>query len=195
MSKVSDSPPSRASHRFNNDLRYRGNDHARQRLLTPSYLLEPIRAALGGVIDLDPCTEPDNPTAALRFFTAVDDGLAQSWDADTIYVNPPYSKAREPWIARCVEASGAGSRVVALIPAHTDTRLVQRCLDTASTVCFIRGRVKFGVPRANGRQEAASHPSAVFGWNVDLFPLREQGIVLGLNGRAHVGVLREAHGS
>ncbi|WP_459986852.1 hypothetical protein, partial [Nocardioides sp. AN3] len=32
----------------------------------------------------------------------------------------------------------------------------------------IKGRVKFGLPRANGRQVAASHPSALVGWNVDL---------------------------
>ncbi|AXQ64156.1 hypothetical protein I5H56_gp099 [Mycobacterium phage KristaRAM] len=33
---------------------------------------------------------------------------------------------------------------------------------------FIKGRVKFGVLRNNGRQEAASHPSVLFGWNVHL---------------------------
>src|SRR5690625_4107952 len=105
-----------ATHRFNNDLRYRSGDHDRQRQLTPPYVLEPVRAALGGTIDLDPCTEPDNPTRAERFYTVDDDGLALPWDADTIYVNPPYGKAREPWVLRCIDAAKTGSGVVLLVP-------------------------------------------------------------------------------
>lgn len=54
--------------RFDNDLRYRPGDHPAQRQLTPVYVLEPVRAALGD-IDLDPCTELDNPTSAHRFYT------------------------------------------------------------------------------------------------------------------------------
>lgn len=155
-----------AQHRFNNDLRYRGDDHEMQRQLTPAYVLEPVRVALGG-IELDPCTEPDNPCGADRFFTAESDGAGQPWDAATIYVNPPYSKARERWVARCIEAAASGSqRVVLLMPSHTDTRLFHRTLETASHVVFIKGRVKFGVLRANRRQEAASHPSCLIGWNL-----------------------------
>ena len=157
----------KAAFRFNNDLRYRENGHPNQRQLTPPYVLEPARAALGG-IELDPCTEPDNPCKAERFYTEADDGLSQPWDAATIYVNPPYSRAREPWVERCIQAGAEGRGVVLLIPAHTDTRIFQRALSTATAVVFIKGRVKFGVLRANRRQEAASHPSALIGWNVDL---------------------------
>lgn len=155
-----------ASHRFNNDLRYRDDSHEMQRQLTPPYVLEPVRQALGG-IELDPCTEPDNPTDALRYFTAEVDGAEQSWDAETIYVNPPYSKARERWVRRCIQAAAAGSRVVLLMPSHTDTRLFHLAIQSASHVVFIKGRVKFGVLRENRRQEAASHPSCLIGWNLD----------------------------
>lgn len=172
-----------ASHRFNNDLRYRSGDHAMQRQLTPAYVLAPIRAALGG-IGLDPCTEPDNPTGADRFYTIDDDGLSQPWDASTIYVNPPYGKAREPWVEACIAAGSEGRRVALLIPAHTDTRVFHRIFETANAVCFIKGRVKFGVLRKNRRQEAASHPSAVVGWNVDLAPLSAIGRVVPLLGVA-----------
>lgn len=41
-----------AQHRFNNDLRYRDNDHEMQRQLTPSYVLEPVRQALDGLQEL-----------------------------------------------------------------------------------------------------------------------------------------------
>lgn len=154
-----------ASYRFNNDLRYRDDAHEMQRQLTPAYVLEPVREALSG-IELDPCTEPDNPTGAVHFYTAATDGAEEPWDAGTIYVNPPYSKARERWVARCIEAAAAGSRVVLLMPSHTDTRLFHRAIETASHVVFIKGRVKFGVLRENRRQEAASHPSCLIAWNL-----------------------------
>jgi phage N-6-adenine-methyltransferase len=176
-----------AAYRFNNDLRYRGDDHEMQRQLTPHYVLEPVRVALGG-IDLDPCTEPDNPTGARVFYTAEMDGAATSWNSPNIasvYVNPPYGKARERWVERCIEAAAHGSRVVLLMPSHTDTRLFHRATETASHVVFIKGRVKFGVLRANRRQEAASHPSCLIAWNLPTAePLAELGAVWNLRARA-----------
>ena len=140
-----------------------------QRQLTPSYVLEPVRAALGGTIGLDPCTEPDNPTGAVKFFTIEDDGLANPWGfADSIYINPPYGEARGAWVDRAMGIAASGTPVVMLIPAHTDTRIFQKALTTASAMVLIKGRVKFGVLRDNGRQQAASHGSALLGWNVDL---------------------------
>ena len=168
-----------ANHRFNNTLRYRGNEHPNQRQLTPPYVLEPVRTALGR-IDLDPCTEDDNPTAANNFYTVADDGLAQPWEGN-VYCNPPYGKAREPWVKRCIEHAAQGEKVVLLIPSHTDTRVVQSCFRSANFAVFIRGRVKFGVLRENRRQEAASHPSVIFGWNVDLTGCEALGCVVKLN--------------
>lgn len=176
-----DGPPfisRQARHRMNNDLRYRPADHERQTQITPRYVLDPIRDALGGVIDLDPCTLPDNPCKAERFYTTADDGLARPWAATTIYVNPPYSKAREPWVARCIAAAEHGSAVVLLIPAATDTRIWQRAAASSSDIVLIRGRVKFGVLRENRRQAAASHPSSLIGWNVDLSPCSSLGMVV-----------------
>jgi hypothetical protein len=166
-----------ANHRFNNDLRYRDDHHEMQRQLTPPYVLDPVRQALGG-IELDPCTEPDNPCAAARFYTVATDGAEQPWDASTIYVNPPYSKARERWVRRCIAAAEADSRVVLLMPSHTDTRLFHLAIATASHVVFIKGRVKFGILRANRRQEAASHPSCLIAWNLtDVGPMADLGAV------------------
>ncbi len=160
--------PVDASHRFSNDLRRRGGDHIMQRQLTPPYVLEPVRAALGGSIGLDPCTESDNPTGAETFYTVDDDGLSKVWWERSIYINPPYGEARGDWVKLAQGAALRGSKVVMLIPAHTDTRIFQSALTTASAMVLIKGRVKFGVLRDNRRQEAASHPSALIGWNVDL---------------------------
>jgi hypothetical protein len=171
---------SHARHRFDNDLRYRDPSHPNQTQLTPPYVLEPVRAALGGEIGLDPCTEPDNPCGAKWFYALPEDGLIltwRRWNTDfTIYVNPPYGKAREPWVRRCVEEAGRGRRVILLMPAATDTRIFQEALSTSTAAVFIKGRVKFGVLRPNRRQVAASHPSALIGWNVDLVPCAHLGL-------------------
>lgn len=164
-----------ASHRFNNDLRYRDDFHPNQTQLTPPYALEPIRQALGGVIELDPCTEPDNPTGATRFYALPVDGAEQPWDAESIFCNPPYSKARERWALRCIGAGERDARVALLIPAHPDTRIFQKLMRSAHAVVFVRGRLKFGIPRDNGRQQAASHGSAILVWNCDVEPLRTLG--------------------
>lgn len=170
--------PSAAAFRFNNDLRYRAEDHENQTQLTPGYVLGPVRSALGG-IELDPCTLPDNPVGAERFYALPVDGAEQTWDAATIFCNPPYGKARERWVEKCIAAGQEGSRVILLIPAHTDTRVFQRAQPTTSHVVFIKGRVKFGVLRPNRRQVAASHPSALLCWNVeDATPLAVLGLVV-----------------
>lgn len=155
---------------FNNDLRRRPDTHDGQLHLTPGYVLEPVRWLFGGRIGLDPCTTSDNPVAADQFITPPADGAAAPWVADTIWCNPPYGQARNRWVGRCIEAGTAGARVVLLIPAHTDTQVFQRALGSATTVLFVQGRIKFGTPRpdGSGRQMAASHPSALLGWNVDL---------------------------
>lgn len=166
-----------ASHRFNNDLRYRDDHHPNQTQLTPPYALEPIRKALGGIV-LDPCTEPDNPTGADRFFTPPTDGAEEPWDAESIFINPPYSRAKDRWAERAMQAGSQGSRVALLIPAHPDTRIAQRLLASAHAVTFVQGRLKFGIPRENGRQQAASHGSAIYTWNADTSALESLGATL-----------------
>lgn len=164
-----------ATHRFDNDKRRRPDHHARQAMLTPGYVLEPIRALLGG-IGLDPCTEPDNPTGAASFYCLPDDGCALPWNAASVFCNPPYGEARDRWVARCIEV-GARTPVVLLIPSHTDTKTAQRALASCSSVFFVKARLRFGVLRENRRQEAASHGSAIFGFGgVDLRGLKLPGV-------------------
>jgi phage N-6-adenine-methyltransferase len=175
-----------AAHRFDNALRYRDGDHPGQWHLTPAYVLDKVRADLGG-IDLDPCTEPDNPTGAKHFYTTEDDGLKRPWCATwrklTVFCNPPYGKAREPWVTRCIIAGTMRNQgVVLLIPSATDTRTFRRAAESADDIVFVQGRLKFGTLRENRRQHAASHPSALLGWNVSLDACAE----LGWRARARV---------
>lgn len=176
-----------ASHRFDNEKRRRPDHHARQAMLTPAYVLEPIRSLLGG-IGLDPCTEPDNPTRAGQFYCLPQDGCALPWDAESVFCNPPYGEARNRWVEKCIEV-GKSVPVVLLIPSHTETRIFQAALEHAQTVLLCQARLRFGVLRENGRQEAASHGSAIFGFGVDLSPLRDLGAVLKVADKARIGAL------
>ncbi len=162
----------RAKHRFNNSVKYRSESHPNQTQLTPSYVLEPITLSLGGVIDLDPCTEPDNPCGALHFFTPPVDGAEEDWAAyASIFVNPPYSKAKDRWVRKCIKAGSQGAKVALLIPSATETGIYQEALKTASGLTLVKGRLSFGLLRPNRRQVEASHPSSILTWNCDLKPL------------------------
>jgi hypothetical protein len=163
-----------AEHRFDNAKRRRPEHHARQAMLTPAYVLEPIRELLGG-IGLYPCTEADNPTGADRFFCPPADGCALSWDAPSVFCNPPYGELRGRWVDRCIQ-EGQKRKVVLLMPSHTETQIFQKALKACTSVLFVRARLRFGVLRENRRQEAASHGSALFGFGVDVSPLADLGM-------------------
>ncbi len=167
----------KSKHRFDNTKRRRPESHVRQRILTPSYVLGPIRELFGGRIGLDPCTEPDNPTEAQRFYCPPQDGCVLSWDMPTVFVNPPYGAAKDRWVQRCIE-EGRHRAVVLLIPAHMETRTSQAALKACVSVLFVQARLRFKLVRENGRHEAASHGSAIYGFGIDLSPLTIPGVVM-----------------
>jgi len=125
---------------------------------------------------------------ARAFFTVENDGLRQPWINDglqepwllfvpsSVYVNPPYGKAREPWVEKCIHVASFGVPTILLIPAATDTRIFQKAARSATAVIFVQGRVKFGTLRPNRRQHAASHPSALIGWNTNLDACSQLGL-------------------
>lgn len=60
---------------------------------TPPWLIELIREALGGSIDLDPASNrrPQQWIRAAHYFTT--GGLTRAWKARTVFCNPPYGIA------------------------------------------------------------------------------------------------------
>lgn len=68
---------------------------------------------------LDPCASDTNHKTA-KYFTAADDGLAQSWDGERVFMNPPYGREIGKWVKKASEQKGG--LVVCLVPARTDTR-------------------------------------------------------------------------
>jgi hypothetical protein len=133
---------------------------------TPSVIIEAAIACMGG-IDLDPCSNsketPHVPAAS--HYTREDDGLAQEWRG-CVYMNPPYGREIDDWIAKLLSEYEAGNvtEAIALVPSRTDTQWWKRLRNWH--VCLVTGRLKF-----IGNDDPAPFPSAVFyiGQNVGRF--------------------------
>jgi phage N-6-adenine-methyltransferase len=117
-----------------------------------------VRAALDG-IELDPasCATAQRNVKASRFYTKKQNGLAQSWRARSVFLQPPYSNPA-PWVAKLLAAlrSGAITDAVVLVNNDTDTDWCQALLQAAKAVVFPRGRFSFlrpdGTRGAGNRQ-------------------------------------------
>ena len=103
--------------------------------------------------DLDVCATHENAKCA-EYFMESDDGLAQEWRG-VVWCNPPYGRAIGKWIEKADISASAGSTVVCLVPARTDTRWWHEYVINHE-VRFIKGRLKFG-----GAKNNAPFPSAV----------------------------------
>jgi len=129
---------------------------------TPAVYVNAVRQVLG-TIDLDPCSNKFSIVRArVEYRLPTQDGLRESWDFRTIYVNPPYGSDQErgtrisQWLARCEEAhSKHHAEVMALVPVATNTKhWKQHIWSAATSVAFLYDtRLKFlvnGVPSAKG---------------------------------------------
>ena len=104
---------------------------------------------------LDPCSDGINAKCQ-KYFTIEDDGLAQDWFNDTVFMNPPYGREIPKWIQKAYEESRKGATVVCLIPSRTDTRYWHEYIMKADEVRFVKGRIKFG-----GSNQSAPFPSCI----------------------------------
>jgi hypothetical protein len=113
---------------------------------TPKNYVEAVRECFGGAIDLDPCSNRYSIVAAtVEYSLPRHDGLRESWNFPTIYVNPPYGIDRQhgrtikDWLRRCEEAHRMhGSQVIALVPVATNTGHWKRFIyGKATAICFL----------------------------------------------------------
>ena len=144
---------------------------------TPQKYVDAIRKALGGRIALDPCSNEWSIVGAETEYTLPDrDGLRESWDFPTIYVNPPYGSDKERrttikhWLYRCAHAhKHYGAEVLALVPVATNTSHWKEYVwGRATAVCFLYDtRLRFLV---EGKDEGKGAPMscAMIYWNKNM---------------------------
>lgn len=105
---------------------------------------------------LDPAATAENAKCK-KFFTAEDDGLAQSWAGERVFCNPPYGRVIGKWVEKC--SRGGADITVALLPARTDTRWFHEFILGKAEIRFLKGRLKFG-----GAKNSAPFPSMIVIW-------------------------------
>lgn len=74
-------------------------------IYTPGNIIEAARRTLSGTISLDPASseEANRRVQALRWYGREADGLNQPWEAQTLWMNHPFSKAgNKLWIDKLV---------------------------------------------------------------------------------------------
>jgi phage N-6-adenine-methyltransferase len=114
---------------------------------TPSEYIEAARQVLG-VIELDPASsEIANRTVkAERFITKEQDALSQSWQARTVWMNPPYSSdlIREFTKKFAAHAlAGDFSEGIVLVNNATETRWFAEMVPACTAIVFPTGRIRY----------------------------------------------------
>jgi len=131
---------------------------------TPEKYVNAVRDFFGGNIDLDPCSNEYSIVHAKKEYRFPrHDGLRESWDFPTIYVNPPYGIDKErgtsikKWLCKCAMANKEyKSEVLALVPVATNTGHWKNYVFSQATgVCFLYDtRLKFLVNGQDGGKGA-----------------------------------------
>ena len=134
---------------------------------TPRKYVDAVRMVFGGKIALDPCSgEYSIVNAETEYMLPEHNGLKESWDFPTIYVNPPYGSDRKRgttirhWLAKCSKTHGKhGSEILALVPVATNTKHWKKYVfGRAEGICFLYDtRLKF---LENGENSGKGAPMA-----------------------------------
>ena len=142
---------------------------------TPEKYIRVVRKVLG-TIKLDPasCELANLIVQAERIYTGQQDGLAHSWQAETLFCNPPYGRAghrsnQEIWSCKLIAEYEAGNvgEAILLVNANTETEWYQRLC--SYPLCLVKGRINFRSPQS--KTSGATHGSAFiyFGSHVARF--------------------------
>jgi phage N-6-adenine-methyltransferase len=125
---------------------------------TPNYIFDDLHRVFNFTLDV--CANDYNHKLN-NYYSEEINGLKQDWQG-VCYMNPPYGRAIDKWIKKAYNESLKGTKIVALIPARTDTKWFQYCWN-ADYLYFIKGRVKF--LKNNKEIGAATFPSVIVVWN------------------------------
>ncbi|RYU95379.1 DNA N-6-adenine-methyltransferase [Emticicia agri] len=136
---------------------------------TPHKYVKAVKEVFGGKIDLDPCSnEYSVVNAEVEYMLPYHNGLEESWNFKTIFVNPPYGIDKERnttiknWLSKCAYAHEKfDAEVLALVPIAANTAHWKRFVFTkATSICFLYDtRLKFlenGIDKGKGAPMACS---------------------------------------
>ena len=125
---------------------------------TPKEIVDKVVEYFGGPVELDPCSNSaDSPNIpCLRCFTEEDDGLSFQWNANSVFMNHPYSASRLwiPYARRMFDESNV-QELIMLIKLDISTKWFKSIADRPWIA--INKRLRFGDGKG-----AAPFQSALF---------------------------------
>lgn len=136
--------------------------------ITPKYIINAI-----GLSELDPFgyKHPDKGIlveTARNYFFEQDDGLTKDWNYKSVFVNFPYSKARECMDKCTYEYQIHNNDIIVLCFNRSETKWYQNNVNFATGINMIKKRIKFidfnGKLRSNGNA-----PSCLIAYGEDAY--------------------------
>ena len=125
---------------------------------TPKEIVDKVVEYFAGPVELDPCSNShESPNVpCFRCFTEEDDGLSFQWNANSVFMNHPYSDSKA-WIpyARAQFDAGNVHELIMLIKLDISTRWYRSIADRPWIA--INRRLRFG-----DATSAAPFQSALF---------------------------------
>jgi phage N-6-adenine-methyltransferase len=122
------------------------NNSGENEWYTPPQYIEAARKVMGS-IDCDPASsdKAQETVKATTYFTKETNGLQQTWNGN-VWMNPPYAQPLMSEFAKAVTNKYFDEEITqacVLVNNATETGWFQEMLEVASSVCFVKGRIKF----------------------------------------------------
>ena len=120
---------------------------------TPDHLFNQLSKIFNFTLD---CGASSENAKCDNYYTIEDNALLKSWKTSgCVWMNPPYGRAIEKWMARAYGEHLEGQPVVCLVPARTDAGWWHEYA-LKGIIKYFRGRLKFA-----GSKDNAPFPSAL----------------------------------
>lgn len=111
----------------------------------------------------DVCANSEN-TKCVAFFSPETDGLQQEWTG-VCWMNPPYGREIGKWVRKAhLEVNTGRCKVIALLPARTDTKWFHELILGKYEIEFIKGRLRF-----SDSKNSAPFPSMIVVFDRKIF--------------------------
>lgn len=134
---------------------------------TPQHLFDQLNAHYHFTIDV--AANEQNHKCA-RYYTKADDGLSLPWTGHRVWCNPPYGRGvTARWVEKAYrEMVENNVLTVMLIPARTGTTYFHKHILGKTSICFLKGRLKFELNGQAG--DSAPFDSMIVVFNPDTLP-------------------------
>ncbi len=134
---------------------------------TPKKYVDMASKVMGG-IELDPasCHEANERfIKAWRFWDEEANGLEQSWESESLWLNPPYSRTGcRDFAFKFRDECELGNikQSIVLVNSATGTQAFRAFFDNSIAICFCNKRIQFLDPSGNRSQSSNSKEQLFF---------------------------------